>query len=112
MSLVLTGIANRKVTHYLVTIKHRDANLDTVANQLLLDARQWHNKYGCRTLSKSYSKYMHVLRNLYFTRWKEAGSDEHGQGFSHTSGQAAQDMLVVLRVYCRTSNVGLHLLCQ
>ena len=31
----------------LVSIKHRDANLAAVLQQLLLDARQGNNQYGC-----------------------------------------------------------------
>ena len=53
LAISLAGI----VKHYLVSIKHWDANLAAVIQQLMLDARQRHNEYGCWTLSKSSTLY-------------------------------------------------------
>ena len=44
--------------------------------------------------------------------WKEAGSYQHRQRFAHASGQAAQDVMLVLLVDGCAGDVGLHLLSQ
>ena len=53
-----------------------------------------------------------MSRQVYITRWKEAASYEHGKGFPHASGQAGQDVTVILLVDSCAHNIGLYLSSQ
>ena len=53
-----------------------------------------------------------MSRQVYITRWKEAASYEHGKGFPHASGQAGQDVTVILLVHSSGHNIGLYLSSQ
>ena len=46
---------------------------------------------------------MHVLKMVYITRWKEAGSYQHGDCFPHTSGQTG-----ILLVGSSSRYISLH----
>ena len=48
-----------------------------------------------------------MSRKVYITRWKEAASYQHGEGFPHASGQAGQDVTVVMLVDSSARNIGL-----
>ena len=51
---------------------------------------------------------MHVSKMVYITRWKEAGSYQHGDCFPHTSGQTGQDVTGILLVGSSSRYISLH----
>ena len=53
-----------------------------------------------------------MSRKVYITRWKEAASYQHGEGFPHAGGQAGQHVTLVMLVDSCAQNVGLYLSSQ
>ena len=51
---------------------------------------------------------MHVSKMVYITRWKEAGSYQHGDCLTHTGGQTGQDVTGILLVGSSSRDVCLY----
>ena len=51
---------------------------------------------------------MHVSKMVYITRWKEAGSYQHGDCLPHTGGQTGQDVTGILLVGSSSRDVCLY----